>query len=49
MFDFAYQIRYAIYMICPKCKLSKESDTFWDTHQTMSDGHVWCANRKDKQ
>ena len=33
-------------MICDKCGLSKESEWFWNAHQTMSDGKVWCVNAK---
>jgi hypothetical protein len=28
------------------CTISKDDDSFWDTHQTMSDGHIWCTTRK---
>lgn len=24
------------------CTISKDDDAFWDTHQTMSDGNIWC-------
>jgi hypothetical protein len=27
------------------CTINKEDDAFWDTHQTMSDGHIWCATK----
>jgi len=27
------------------CNISKDDEAFWDTHQTMSDGHVWCATK----
>ena len=33
-------------MNCPICNLSKESDWFWNAHQTMSDGEIWCVNAK---
>ncbi len=32
-------------MICPTCKMDKENIEYWDTHQTMSDYKVWCANK----
>lgn len=32
--------------ICDKCYMSKESDYFWEAHQTMQDGRVWCVNAK---
>jgi hypothetical protein len=31
---------------CEKCDMSKKDPIFWDTHQTMSDGYVWCTNAK---
>jgi hypothetical protein len=31
---------------CEVCSLSKESDWFWNAHQTMSDGKIWCVNAK---
>ena len=34
--------------ICPTCNLSKENEWFWEAHQTMSDGHIWCVNAKTK-
>lgn len=30
---------------CEKCEMSKKDPLFWETHQTMSDGQVWCAKR----
>ena len=27
------------------CNISKDDEAFWDTPQTMSDGHVWCATK----
>jgi len=30
--------------ICEKCYMSKESDWFWEAHQTMSNGTIWCVN-----
>ena len=24
------------------CTINKDSDSFWDTHQTMVDGNIWC-------
>jgi hypothetical protein len=24
------------------CSISKDDESFWDSHQTMSDGNVWC-------
>ena len=31
---------------CSICNLDKTSEWFWDAHQTMSDGKVWCVNAK---
>ncbi len=30
---------------CLKCKISKKDPLFWETHQTMNDGQVWCVKR----
>ena len=30
---------------CSKCGLSVKDPIYWDTHQTMSDGHVWCTSK----
>jgi len=27
------------------CTVNKDAEAFWDTHQTMSDGHIWCATK----
>jgi hypothetical protein len=24
------------------CTISKDDESFWDTHQTMADGNIWC-------
>ena len=34
---------------CNKCWMDKENIEYWDTHQTMSDNTVWCANAKSKR
>lgn len=31
---------------CKICSLSKMSEWFWNAHQTMSDGKIWCVNAK---
>ena len=31
---------------CEKCKMHYKDPLFWDNHQTMSDGNVWCPNAK---
>jgi hypothetical protein len=31
---------------CVKCGISVKDPIFWDTHQTMSDGKIWCVNAK---
>ena len=31
---------------CYICNLDKTSEWFWDAHQTMIDGKVWCVNAK---
>ena len=30
---------------CIKCEMHNKDPLFWETHQTMSDGKVWCAKR----
>lgn len=30
---------------CEKCEMLQKDPLFWDTHQTMSDGNIWCAKR----
>ena len=30
---------------CDKCNMITKDPIFWETHQTMSDGKVWCAKR----
>jgi hypothetical protein len=33
-------------MIKPNCcSIDKDDDSFWHTHQTMSDGHIWCVTK----
>lgn len=27
------------------CTVKPDNDAFWNTHQTMSDGHIWCATK----
>ena len=27
---------------CVKCGQSQKDPLFWETHQTMSDGKIWC-------
>ena len=27
------------------CTISKNDDSFWYTHQTMSDGTIWCVTK----
>ena len=27
------------------CTIGRDDDSFWDTHQTMSDGNIWCATK----
>lgn len=34
--------------ICEKCYMSKESDWFWEAHQTMSNGTIWCVNARER-
>jgi hypothetical protein len=31
---------------CEKCGISIKDPLIWETHQTMSDGSIWCANAK---
>jgi hypothetical protein len=30
---------------CEKCEQSHKDPLFWETHQTMSDGKIWCVAR----
>ena len=30
---------------CLRCEMSKKDPLFWESHQTMSDGKVWCAKK----
>jgi len=25
--------------------MDKENINYWETHQTMSDGHIWCTTK----
>jgi len=27
------------------CTIDKDSESFWYTHQTMPDGHIWCLTK----
>jgi hypothetical protein len=31
---------------CNECLMSHKDPIFWELHQTMSDGHIWCVNIK---
>jgi len=31
---------------CPKCEIAHKDPLFWETHQTMTDGRIWCAYAK---
>ncbi len=31
---------------CIKCEMITKDPLFWDTHQTMTDGWIWCAYAK---
>jgi hypothetical protein len=30
---------------CKKCSLSHKDPLFWNTHQTMTDGNIWCTTK----
>jgi hypothetical protein len=30
---------------CEKCEMSLKDPLFWNTHQTMTDGHIWCTKK----
>jgi hypothetical protein len=30
------------------CAIDRDNDAFWDTHQTMSDGNIWCPNGRSR-
>jgi hypothetical protein len=32
--------------MCNKCQMDKHNDLFWELHQTMTDGRIWCAYGK---
>lgn len=34
--------------LCKKCYMSKESEWFWEAHQTMTNGTIWCANARER-
>ena len=34
---------------CSKCAMSYKDPIFWETHQTMSDGRIWCAKSKSRR
>jgi hypothetical protein len=34
---------------CPKCGISYKDPLVWQTHQTMSDGKIWCTSKGDKK
>ena len=34
---------------CVKCKISVKDPMYWDTHQAMNDGKIWCTNKGDKK
>ena len=36
------------YPLCEKCHMEKNSDWFWEAHQTMSNGTIWCVNAKER-
>jgi hypothetical protein len=40
------QIRRISVSACHKCLMDKEDIEFWDNHQTMMDGHIWCVHSK---
>jgi hypothetical protein len=27
------------------CTINKDDESFWYTHQTMVDGHIWCVTK----
>ena len=29
---------------CKQCNMSHKDPVFWDNHQTMSNGVIWCPN-----
>jgi hypothetical protein len=31
---------------CLKCEMSQKDPIFWELHQTMTDGRIWCAYGK---
>ena len=31
---------------CEKCEMSHKDPIFWELHQTMTDGRIWCAYGK---
>ena len=34
---------------CSYCELSHKDPLFWDNHQTMTDGNIWCPKGKTKR
>ena len=33
---------------CETCGLSLDDDSFWDIHQTMQYGNIWCTKKGKK-
>ena len=33
---------------CIECNQISSDETFYETHQHMSDGRLWCVNRKSR-
>ena len=31
---------------CPECHVELSDEVYWEFHQTMQDGHIWCVNIK---
>ena len=40
------QIKRIAASACIKCLMEIEDIEFWDNHQTMTDGYVWCVKSK---
>lgn len=33
---------------CPTCHILIEDEGFWESHQTMQDGNLWCIRKQVK-
>lgn len=34
---------------CPTCDIIATTESFWESHQTMQDGRIWCIKSRTKR